>query len=162
MPRLISLIILYPRLRKPCGRSHIDLYDIDHLLLQSIVTIALSSNGFYAAMFPRLLVLCSLVAVQGALTDDCALARQRFNSTFEELMRVAPELRKTVSRIQPFDKLFPHCADPPSCTDLWASVRGGVPATCDATCWDDVERTFLRKHGECTGVLDESCTSRQC
>ena len=46
------------------------------------------------------------------------------------------------------------------CLLLWANMRDTVPATCDTTCWADVESTFLRKHGECVGVVEASCVSR--
>ena len=101
-----------------------------------------------------------LGAVHGAAADDCQLQRQRFNSTFEAILTEAPALRQTVLRLQPFAKLFPECVDAPSCTDLWTNVRDTIPTTCDATCWADVERTFLRKHGECAGVVEASCVSR--
>ena len=110
-------------------------------------------------MFTCLLLLCFFFGV-GAEAEDCALARQRFNSTFEALLAGAPVLRETVLRLEPFATLFPNCVDAPSCTDLWTNVRDGVPAACDATCWADVERTFLRKHGECAGVVEASCVSR--
>ena len=114
---------------------------------------------FKFAMFTRLLLLCFFLGV-GAAAHDCALARQRFNSTFDDILAEAPALRERVLRLQPFAKLFPHCAAAPSCTGLWTNVRDGVPAACDATCWADVERTFLRKHGECAGVVEASCVSR--
>ena len=101
-----------------------------------------------------------LGAVHGAVANDCQLQRQRFNSTFEAILTEAPALRQTVLNLRPFAKLFPECVDAPSCTDLWTNVRDGVPAACDATCWADVERTFLRKHGECAGVVEASCVSR--
>jgi len=110
-------------------------------------------------MFTRLFLLCFFLGV-GAAAEDCALARQRFNSAFEAILAEAPVLRETVLRLKPFATLFPNCVDAPSCTDLWTNVRDGIPATCDATCWAGVERTFLRKHGECAGVVEESCVSR--
>ena len=111
--------------------------------------------SFTVVMFTRVLLLCFFLgvgAVHWAAAEECALARQRFNSTFEAILAEAPAHRETVLRLEPFATLFPHCVDAPSCTDLWKNVRDGVPAECDATCWADVERTFLRKHGECAGV----------
>ena len=105
-------------------------------------------------------LLLILVTDQVVATKDCHLQRQRFNSTFEDILAKAPALRQTVLRLQPFAKLFPECIDKPSCMDLWANVRDAAPATCDATCWADVESTFLRKHGECVGVVEASCVSR--
>ena len=114
-------------------------------------------------MFTRLFLLSFLFtvgAVRWAAADDCALAHQRFNSTFDAFLAEAPTLRERFLGMNPFGKLFPHCADAPSCTDLWNNVRDTIPTTCDATCWADVERTFLRKHGECAGVVEASCVSR--
>ena len=115
------------------------------------------SIKFGMHLFVLLLI---LLADQGVVAKDCRLQRQRFNSTFEDMLAEAPALRQTVLRLQPFAKLFPECIDKPSCMDLWANVRDTAPATCDATCWADVESTFLRKHGECVGVVEASCVSR--
>ena len=111
-------------------------------------------------MFKLLPLLCSLLAVHCAAAHDCAQDRDRYNRTFDDILAEAPALRERVLRLRPFATLFPNCVDAPSCTDLWRNIRDGVPATCDATCWADVERTFLRKHGECAGVVEASCVSR--
>jgi hypothetical protein len=109
-------------------------------------------------MFKLLPLLCSLLAVHCASAHDCAQERERYNRTFEELLGEAPAFRETVLRLQPFSKLFPDCED--TCRTLWTNVRDAVPATCNANCWAAVEKTFLRKHGECAGVVEESCVRR--
>ena len=105
-------------------------------------------------------LLLILVADQVVATKDCHLQRQRFNSTFEDILAEAPALRQTVLRLQPLQNCSPNAS-----TSLHAWICGrtsGTPCLQRATrpAGQTSKAPFLRKHGECVGVVEASCVSR--